>query len=64
MKLGEKRSENDTCEQVGAGELREKIIMSHVNVGEAVLQKQGKNMWVERKDRRNGKQERRRRGQL
>ena len=45
MKLGEKRSENDTCEQVGAGELREKIIMSHVNVGEAVLQEQGKNMW-------------------
>ena len=28
MKLGEKRSENDTCEQVGAEELWEKIIMS------------------------------------
>ena len=42
MILGEKRSENDTCEQVGAGKLQEKklIIMSHVNVGEAVLQEQ------------------------
>ena len=41
-----------------------KIIMSQVNVGETVLHKQGKNMWMEREDRRNGKQERRRMGQL
>ena len=45
MKLGQKRSENDTCEQVGGGELWEKIIKSHVSVGEAVHQGQGKNMW-------------------
>lgn len=41
-----------------------KIIMSHVNVGEAVLQEQRKKRGMERKDRRNGKQERRTRGQL
>lgn len=46
MKLGEQRSENDTCDEVGAGELQEKNNhVIHVNVGEAVLQKQGKNMW-------------------
>lgn len=66
MKLREKRSENDTCEQVGAGELQEKIIMSLVKLMWVKLSSKNKEKTcgMERTDRRNGNQERRRRGQL